>query len=78
MAAAPEWDERPVQAGEGCAQRIITSAPTKGVFVASVTVVTRSVWFLTKFSFGLLAKQKQKVVSRTFVSILFILFNSNT
>ncbi|NXX56837.1 CACB4 protein, partial [Scopus umbretta] len=33
----------------------------RGRFHGGVTVVIHSVWFLTKFSFGLLAKQKQKV-----------------
>lgn len=55
------------------ALRETKSALTKGFFFASVTVVIHGVWILTTFSFGLLAKQKQKVVSRTFVSILFIL-----
>ena len=49
------------------------SALTKGFLFASVMAVIHGVCFLTKFSFGLLAKQKQKVVSSTFVSILFYL-----
>lgn len=56
---------------KGGALREIESALIKGCLVASVTVVIHSVYFLTKFSFGLLAKQKQKVVSSPFILILF-------
>lgn len=59
---------------KGGALREIESALIKGFLFASVVVVIHSVWFfITKFSFGLLAKQKQKVVSSTFVSIFFYL-----
>lgn len=47
------------------------SASTKGCLLARGVVVAHSVCFLTKFSFGLLAKQKQKVVSSTSVPVLF-------
>jgi len=53
--------------------RDIESALAKGFLFASVMVVIHSVWVLTKFSFGLLAKQKQKVVSSTSVFILVYL-----
>jgi len=43
-----------------------------GVLLASVTVAMHSVC-LTKFLFGLLAKQKQKVVSTPSAFILFSL-----